>query len=78
MVMADFKLLHGDVIEQLKTLDDESIDAILTDPPYNLSFMGKKWDSKGGPKAFQEWCEEWVRRMAKADDRPNASRGGQA
>ena len=59
--MADFKLLHGDVIEQLKTLDDESIDAILTDPPYNLSFMGKKWDSKGGPKAFQEWCEEWGR-----------------
>ena len=59
--MSDYKLLHGDVVEQLKTLDDESIDAIIVDPPYNLAFMGKKWDSKGGPRAFQQWCEEWGR-----------------
>ena len=49
----------GDVIEQLKTLEDETIDAIITDPPYNLSFMGKKWDSKGGALGFQQWCAEW-------------------
>ena len=36
--------MHGDCTEQLKTIPDNSIDSIVTDPPYGLSFMGKKWD----------------------------------
>ncbi len=38
------KLLHGDCLEILPTLEANSIDAIVTDPPYGLSFMGKHWD----------------------------------
>jgi len=38
------KLLKGDNIELLKSLEDNSVDSIVTDPPYGLSFMGKKWD----------------------------------
>jgi DNA modification methylase len=38
------KLIHGDCLEKLKDLEDNSIDSIVTDPPYGLSFMGKKWD----------------------------------
>jgi DNA modification methylase len=57
--MAIITLKHGDVIEQLKTLDDDSIDAIITDPPYNLTFAGKKWDDKGAPLDFEEWCKSW-------------------
>lgn len=34
----------GDCLEVLKTIPDNSIDAVVTDPPYGLSFMGKKWD----------------------------------
>lgn len=37
-------ILHGDSIEKLKTLPESSVDAVVTDPPYGLSFMGKKWD----------------------------------
>jgi DNA modification methylase len=37
-------LLHGDCLDLLQTLDADSIDAIVTDPPYGLSFMGKRWD----------------------------------
>ena len=37
-------LLHGDCLEKLKVLKDNSIDSIVTDPPYGLSFMNKKWD----------------------------------
>ena len=37
-------LLHGDCLDVLPTLDAESIDAIVTDPPYGLAFMGKAWD----------------------------------
>lgn len=36
--------LHGDSLELLKELPDNSVDSIVTDPPYGLSFMGKKWD----------------------------------
>lgn len=38
------KLLHGDCLEVLRTLPDNSVDAVVTDPPYGLSFMGKRWD----------------------------------
>lgn len=37
-------ILLGDCLEQMKTLKDNSVDAVVTDPPYGLAFMGKKWD----------------------------------
>ena len=37
-------LLNGDCLEQMKTLPDNSVDSIVTDPPYGISFMAKKWD----------------------------------
>jgi len=37
--------LHlGDCIDVLATLEDNSVDSVVTDPPYGMSFMGKKWD----------------------------------
>lgn len=39
-----YSLHVGNCLDVLKTLDAESIDAIVTDPPYGLAFMGKKWD----------------------------------
>jgi site-specific DNA-methyltransferase (adenine-specific) len=38
------RLELGDCLEKLKDLPDNSIDSIVTDPPYGLSFMNKKWD----------------------------------
>lgn len=37
-------LLEGDSLEKLKELDDNSVDAVVCDPPYGLKFMAKKWD----------------------------------
>ncbi len=37
-------LYHGDCLEILPTLDVGSVDSVVTDPPYGLSFMGKHWD----------------------------------
>jgi DNA modification methylase len=39
-----FEVLLGDCLEVIPTLQSDSIDAIITDPPYGLKFMGKKWD----------------------------------
>lgn len=38
------ELLLGNCLDRLKDLEDNSVDAIVCDPPYGLSFMGKKWD----------------------------------
>jgi hypothetical protein len=37
-------LLRGDCLEQLKTLEENSIDSLVTDPPAGISFMGRDWD----------------------------------
>ena len=42
--MKKTKLMLGDNMKSLKKLPDNSIDSIVTDPPYGLSFMSKKWD----------------------------------
>ena len=47
------KVYLGDNIELMKKLDDNSIHSCVSDFPYNLSFMGKKWDTIPN---YQEWC----------------------
>lgn len=48
------KLIQGDNVEVLKTFEENSIDNCISDFPYDLSFMGKKWDTTGN---FYEWCK---------------------
>lgn len=40
----DYKLYNTDCLDKLKELEDNSVDSIITDPPYGLNFMNKKWD----------------------------------
>jgi site-specific DNA-methyltransferase (adenine-specific) len=48
---------HGDLFAVLPTLPAESIDACVTDPPYELSFMGKAWDGSGVAFRVETWRE---------------------
>ena len=48
-------LLKGNCLELLKTLEDNSIDSIVTDPPYELGFMGKSWDASGIAYNVELW-----------------------
>jgi site-specific DNA-methyltransferase (adenine-specific) len=41
-------LYHGDCIEQMRHLPDNSVDSVVTDPPYGLEFMGREWDGADG------------------------------
>jgi hypothetical protein len=48
--------LHlGDCLESLRAMADSSVDSIVTDPPYGLSFMGKRWDYD--VPATEVWAE---------------------
>ena len=50
-------LYEGDCLEVMKTLPSESVDAIITDPPYELGFMNKKWDNTGIAYNINLWKE---------------------
>ena len=52
------KIIKGDCIEKMKELKENSIDSIVTDPPYGISFMDSDWD-KFTPKQYQDFCETW-------------------
>ncbi len=53
----DFRLLKGNCLDTLKTLEKNSIDAIISDPPYELGFMGRAWDSTGIAYSVELWAE---------------------
>ena len=38
------KIINGDCLEVMQKMNESSVDSIVTDPPYGLSFMGKNWD----------------------------------
>lgn len=57
--MSEVTLIKGDATERWP-LPDNSLDSIVTDPPYGIAFMGKEWDDKGGPQAYQEWTTKWA------------------
>jgi DNA modification methylase len=50
-----YQLFVGNNLEILPTLPDNSVDSIVTDPPYELGFMGKKWDSSGIAYSVELW-----------------------
>ena len=56
--MNNTTLLHGDVIEQLKTLPDNSVDSIITDPPYNIKM--DDWDAFKTDWEFSDWIYQWA------------------
>jgi site-specific DNA-methyltransferase (adenine-specific) len=55
--IAGARVFQGDCREVLKGLPDNSVDSIVTDPPYELGFMGKKWDSSGIAYDVTVWQE---------------------
>lgn len=63
VTIEDSLMIHGDCIEEMKKMDENSVDSIVTDPPYNFDggFMGKEWDNFGKPKQYQKWCEKWAK-----------------
>ena len=52
-----YELLHGDCRTLMADMEGCSIDAIVTDPPYELAFMGREWDSTGVAYDVATWSE---------------------
>jgi hypothetical protein len=54
----DLTLYLGDCLDVMQTLPDDSVDAVVTDPPYGLGFMGREWDAL---PPGREWAEQCLR-----------------
>ena len=69
------KIIYGDCIEEMKKLPDESIDLVLTDPPYNTGMQSKnakarlshffddKYSNEDYEKLVEDSCKEFYRLM---------------
>jgi site-specific DNA-methyltransferase (adenine-specific) len=51
----DGLIIEGDILEALALLEDDSVEAIAVDPPYELKFMGKGWDASGVSFRPETW-----------------------
>src|SRR5215469_11581578 len=49
-------IICGDCLDVMKTFPDNHFSAIVTDPPYGLSFMGKGWDHEVPGRAYWDEC----------------------
>jgi DNA modification methylase len=60
------ELYLSECFEKIKTLPDNSVGSIVSDPPYLIDFMNKKWDSQESPVGKKEfWLE--VKRVLKPE-----------
>jgi DNA modification methylase len=50
-------IINGNNIEELKKFNDNYFDSIVTDPPYEIGFMGKSWDASGIANNPEMWSE---------------------
>jgi len=55
--LSKVNLIHSDCISAMKSLPQNSVDSIVTDPPYELGFMGKSWDNSGIANNVEMWAE---------------------
>jgi site-specific DNA-methyltransferase (adenine-specific) len=52
-----FTIHNGNCIDVMRSMPDNSVDSIVTDPPYELNFMGSKWDNTGIAFNVEVWTE---------------------
>jgi site-specific DNA-methyltransferase (adenine-specific) len=57
------KLWQGDAIEWLGTLDTESVDLVIADPPYNIKKA--EWDTFESQEAYVQWSVSWIEQVSR-------------
>jgi DNA modification methylase len=57
IVVGDARVVLGDCRDVLRTLADNSVDSVVTDPPYEIGFMGRSWDGTGVAYDVTVWAE---------------------
>ncbi len=66
----EFDLRHGDCVAEMKEFPDESVDLVVTSPPYNLGIAYENYDDTLSSSDYLDWSVEWaseVKRLLKPD-----------
>jgi len=58
-------ILHGDCIEQLLSIPNESVDMTFADPPFNLDKKYNSYKDRKGLDAYLDWCKQWLSEMVR-------------
>jgi len=64
--VANFDLRHEDCVTGLKSLAAESIDVIVTSPPYNIDKKYRTYKDSGGRNEYLDWCCLWGKELSRA------------
>ena len=59
------KIICGDCIEVMKEMESDSIDLVVTSPPYNIGIDYGVWKDNLGWDEYYEWCRKWLKRIYK-------------
>lgn len=65
-----FEILNGDCVQGMRGLDAQSVDVVVTSPPYNIGKEYTTYEDNKTPQEYLDWCQEWgiqVARVLKAD-----------
>lgn len=68
--LSDYKLIHGDCLVELPKIEADSVDVVVTSPPYNLGIAYSAYKDDLSQDAFLAWCAEWcaqLKRVLKPD-----------
>jgi site-specific DNA-methyltransferase (adenine-specific) len=68
--MTKVDLRHEDCAKGMSRLKNESVDLVVTSPPYNLGISYGKYSDRQDRRSYLDWCSEWagqVRRVLKSD-----------
>jgi site-specific DNA-methyltransferase (adenine-specific) len=56
----EFELIHGDCVEGMSRMEKNSVDVVVTSPPYNLGIDYGKYDDRKQTGEYLAWCQEWA------------------
>lgn len=57
--MTEIDLIHGDLLEKLPKLDEESVDVVVTSPPYNIGIDYATYRDTLERADYLDWCSDW-------------------
>src|SRR5947207_5491858 len=61
--MTRFDLCHEDCVKGMSRLGDESVDLVVTSPPYNLGISYGKYSDRQDRESYLNWCGEWAKQI---------------
>jgi len=60
---AGIELIHGDCLKEMPRLADQSVDLVVTSPPYNLGIQYSKYEDAKSTRDYLEWAASWAREL---------------